>query len=277
MQFHLTTQPSRAKVLQYFQSLQSFNVPPSAHTYKLLLDAYATLPPLDLPTMSKVFAALCADPNVDVQGTHWSSLIAAYGVYGNDLPKAMEIFESIPSHPSTRRRKGRRGQAPSASPLTEPVVWEAILNVLAQRGTLEQITTLLQRMQQHGPHSTAYVNNVLITGYSRLERVDLAREVFESMGDSVQGVAAPNNHPTLLTSSGHVKPSTVTERPTNIVYREPSTYDAMIRAELKAGERGRAEDILKRMGERMYPVAVYMKSRAILDEYIVSPLPQVSW
>jgi pentatricopeptide repeat protein len=283
MQFHLTTQPSRSRVLHYFNSLQRFGIPPSAHTYKLLLDSYATLPPPDLPAMQTVFTALCADPTVDVQGTHWASLVSAYGIFGNDLKKAVQVFDAIATHPTTTRRKVKGGRDKfnsSSSPLTEPVLWESILNVLAQRGSLAELDEMRQRMAKSGPQATAYVNNVLIAGYSRLNRIELAREVFESMGDSVMGVAAPNNHPTLLTSSGHVKPSTVTKSPTGVVYREPSTYEAMVRAEIAAGEKDRAEAVLKRMEERMYPLAVFMRARAILDDQIVShpyPLSQGSW
>jgi pentatricopeptide repeat protein len=55
------------------------------------------------------------------------------------------------------------------------------------------------------------------------------------------------------------------------VFREPSTYEAMIRAELAAGNREDAEAVLRRMEERRYPVAVWMKARAIIDDAIVNP------
>lgn len=258
MQFHLTTQPSRERVLHYFNLLRTFRVPPSAHTYKLLLDAYAVLQPIDLPAMERVFNDICGDSEVRVQGTHWASLISAYGISGNDLDKALQLFESIPSHP--RARVDLR---------SEPVVWEAVLNVVAQKGSVEQMEAIRNRMIQLGARSTAYVHNVLITGYARAGLAEKAREVFASMGDSVTGVAAPNNHPQLLTSSGHVKPSTVTDRPTEIVYREPSTYESMIRAELSVGDVGAAEAVLERMGERRYPAAVFMRARHILDDYLV--------
>lgn len=253
MQFHLQTRPSRARVLHYYDSMRSAGVRPSAHTYKLLLDAYGTLSPTDLTAMNRVFGELCADRKVPVQGTHWASLIMADGMAG-EVTKALSVFDSIPSHPSTK------------SSMPEPVVWEAILNVLGQKGTLEQLETMRARLDASGVRPTAYVCNVLISGYAKHGQIERAREVFESMADSVTGVAAPNNHPALLTSSGHVKPASTTQ--TDKVFREPSTYEAMVRAELLAGERARAEAVLSRMEERRYPVAVWMKARAILDEQI---------
>ncbi|RSH87669.1 uncharacterized protein EHS24_000183 [Apiotrichum porosum] len=258
MQFHLQTRPSRDRVLYYYEAMRNAGVRPSAHTYKLLLDAYGTLPTVDLAAMERVFGDLCADRHVAVQGTHWASLITAYGLHSGDVERALEVFEGIAKHPSTK---------PGSAP--EPVVWEAILNVLGQRGTLEQLDAFRTRMTAQGARSTAYVCNVLIAGYARHSQFHRAREVFESMADSLTGVAAPNNHPALLTSSGHAKPSAVTVEPTNVVYREPSTYEAMVRAELKAEDRTAAEDVLRRMQDRRYPVAVWMKARAILDEVVL--------
>lgn len=259
MQFHLTTQPSRERVLHYYNLLTEKNVAPSAHTYKLLLDAWAVLPPTNLAAMNKVFDALRNDRHVQVQGTHWASIISAYGIYGDNMEQALAIFHSIPSD----RRHG-------VDLRQEPVVWEAILNVVAQKGTVEDMDNIHQQMLSVGAKATAYVYNVLIAGYARAGLIERAREVFASMGDSITGVAAPNNHPQLLTSSGHVKPSTVTSAPTGVVYREPSTYESMIRSELSMGNKEAAEAVLALMQERRYPVAVFMKAKSLLDDYAVS-------
>ncbi|OWZ53890.1 pentatricopeptide repeat protein [Cryptococcus neoformans 125.91] len=248
MQFYLQTQPNRERFLYYYGALQRARVPPSAHTYKLLLDAYATLPPIDIPTMELVFSHLIADKSVRVQGTHWASLISAYGIHAGDVKKAEEVFNKIPA-------KGGDYEA---------VVWEAWLNVLSQQGTIEQLEEARTRMLESGVQPTAYVYNVLINGYARAGNIGRAREVFESMGDSITGVAAPNNHPVLLTSSGHAKPSTQATT-TGVVYREPSTYEAMIRAEVTCGDQQRAAEVLQRMEERGYPMAVYMRGKAALE------------
>ena len=254
MQFYLQTRPNREKVLHYYSALVNSGVPPSAHTYKLLLDAYHTLPPLDLTSMERTFADLCSDRNVRVQGTHWASLITAYGISAGNVDKALEVFEVIPTHPTTLKNR--------QTPMDEPVVWEAVLNVLATRGTVEQMESMRSRMINSGVRPTAYVYNVLISGYARHGQIEAARDVFESMGDTYQGVSAPNNHPTLHTSGGHPKPSSTAGEG---VYREPSTYESMIRAEMHVGDFGRAQEVLGRMEERGYPVAVYLKARALVE------------
>jgi pentatricopeptide repeat protein len=243
MQFYLQTRPSRDKVLYYYTALRQSGVQPSVHTYKLLLDAYHTISPIDLTSMERTFAELCADRSLQVQGTHWASLITAYGLSNGDVEKALEVFDLIATHPSN-----------TTNALSEPVVWEAILNVLASKGTLEQMESMRERMEG-SVKPTAYVYNVLISGYARHSSIEKARGVFESMYDTHTGVSAPNNHPT--------QGSQTVEG----VYREPSTYETMIRAELSTGSREAAEGIIRRMEERGYPAAVYFKARALLDGY----------
>lgn len=178
MQMHLQTQPSRELVLHYYNQMIQANVSPSAHTYKLLLDAYGTLEPIDLDAMQKVFDNLCKDRRVDVQGTHWASLIHAYGTVAAQPDKAIEIFESIASHPASQSKD------------IEPVCWEAILGVLASAKMADRMEEYVTRMQQQRVRSTAYINNMLIRGYAAVGKLDKSRELFESMQDAVMGKSA---------------------------------------------------------------------------------------
>jgi pentatricopeptide repeat protein len=177
MQLHLTTQPSRDLVLHYYNQMVQRGVAPSAHTYKLLLDAFGTLDPIDLPAMERVFANLCAEPNLAVQGTHWTSLIHAYGVIAGDVERAQEIFDSIATHPSL-----------PVNGKIDPICWEAILSVFATHKLVDKMEEYWQKMQAEGIRGTAYINNMLIKGYANVGRIEDARKVFESMGDQVTGM-----------------------------------------------------------------------------------------
>lgn len=245
IQLYVQTTPNREKALHYYGMLRAAGVPPSAHTYKLLLDLHVTLAPFDLAAAQRVFDEIKADPSVPVQGSHFASLITGHGIYAEDMPTALAIFDSVPSD------------------MREAVVWEAILNVIAHRGTLPQLIQMRERMETENVRPTAYIYNVLITGYSRGGDMEMARSLFESMGDSISGVAAPNNHPVLHTSTGLPKPSTISD--VDQVFREPSTYEAMIRAEMKTGNVVGAQDILARMEQRGYPWAVVARVRALLE------------
>lgn len=252
MQLHLQSQPSRELVLHYYNQMIQAGVLPSAHTYKLLLDAYGTLLPVDLAAVHKVFDNLCNDRAVKVQGTHWASLIHAFGGVSGNVEEAVKTFESISTHPTT---------PPGAR--IEPVCWESLFNVFAMHGRLDLLEQYRNRMAEIGVRPTAYCNNMLIKGYAAAGQIDKCREVFDSMSDSLMGVAAPNNHPTLLTSSGQAKPTTTAN--TDITFREPSTYEAMIRAELACGDRSAARELCDKMEGRIYPLAVTSRIRAILD------------
>jgi pentatricopeptide repeat protein len=176
MQLHLTTKPSRDLVLHYYDQMVQHGVAPSAHTYKLLLDAFGTLSPIDLPAMDQVFANLSRDARVALQGTHWTSRIHAYGVITGDVQRAEEIFNEISSHPSF-----------PANGKIEPVCWEAILSVFAQHKMIDKMEEYAARMQADGVRGTAYINNMLIKGYAIVGRIEDARRVFDSMSDSVTG------------------------------------------------------------------------------------------
>jgi len=113
---------------------------------------------------------------------------------------------------------------------------------------------------------TAYIANFVIKGYAALGDMERAREVFESLEDPPTGVAAAHNH------ASHEGESSTPVDPNLPVYREPSTWEAMVRAELGAGERDRASELLERMNNRMFPPAVVLRIRGIVrgDEPIVS-------
>ncbi len=217
MQLHLTTEPSRELVLHYYNQMVQRGVPPSAHTYKLLLDAYGTLDPIDLDAMERIFDNLSADSNLSVGSTHWASLINAYGSVAGRVDRAKEIFDSIATHASAI---GTHPSAPATGKI-DAICWEAILSVFASHKMIDQMEEYSRKMQASGVRGTAYTQNMLIKGYGLVGRIEDARKVFEAMSDGVTGVAAPNNHPALLTSSGQVKPTTSAE--TEVIFREPST------------------------------------------------------
>jgi pentatricopeptide repeat protein len=176
MQLHLQTHPSRELVLHYYNQMVQAEVAPSAHTYKLLLDAYGNLPPVDLPAMQQVFENLCNDSRVAVAGTHWASMIHAAGISAGDAKKACEIFDSIATHRSSQYLK-----------TIEPVCWEALMHVLAEHKMIDEMDAYRGKMTEQDAKPTAYVNNMLIKGYANVGLIEKSRAIFESMSDSGTG------------------------------------------------------------------------------------------
>lgn len=146
IQFYVTSQPDREKALYYFDKLLRAKVEPTAHTYKLLLDAYGTIAPPDLASVRDVFERLVQEPTIQVTGTHWASLIHANGITAGDHARAIEIFDSIADHPSSKRSK-----------ITMPdvICYEAMFNVLHSQNRTDLIDGFLQRMQAQFVRPTA--------------------------------------------------------------------------------------------------------------------------
>ncbi|KAG6884802.1 hypothetical protein C0993_008166 [Termitomyces sp. T159_Od127] len=226
MQIYTTIKPDRARALYYYQEMQKAGISPTAHTYKLLLDVYGALEPVDISEMSRIFDELKANKKVAVQGTHYAAMINAYGCVVKDLNQAIKIFTQIHDIPR------------------DAVVYEALFSAFTVHRRADLIRQYLNQMHLEGVHMTAYIANCLIKTYSLLDDMEEARKLFESLQDPPEGVAAPNNH------APH-SPETVSAIDPNApVYREPSTWEAMVRAELGSGNRDGALALLERLKAR---------------------------
>lgn len=284
IQFYTYTKPDRSKALFYFHKLQERKVAPTAHTYKLLLDVYGTVEPVDVAGMEHVFGQLIADGRTAVQGNHWASIITAHGVHRFDLDKALEIFEDIPSHVSSRAPR----QDKSRARLPDAVTYEALLNVLLAHDRTDLMQAYIERMRKSGIHPTAYVANLMIKGLAAQQcggdaeaqrhALEQARAFFEEMSDPPMGVAAVGNHPPnhrhhangVHTPGSDAVATDSTEGSGGTygfqgVLREPSTFETMIRVELSHGNAQKARDLVERMKHRGYPPALISKAYALLD------------
>lgn len=276
IQYYVHSAQNRDKALEYYEKMQQAGVRPSAHTYKLLLDAWGTIEPVQPERQQAVFVRLSADRLVGVQGTHWASLIHTHGVVLKDLDRALEIFESI----ADRGPAAPRGPAKASSTVPDAVVYEALFAVFVAQGRTDLMPTYLSRMVAQGILPTAYIANLLIKGYAQDGPLGLAeaRRLFDAMGDPPAGVAAAGNH--LPRHQGAGALGARRERPASrhpepavdranvlgtLVNREPSTYEAMIKAELAYGHTDRATAILERMRARAFPAALLHRAQALFD------------
>lgn len=135
--------------------------------------------------MEKTFLELVADRNVSVQGTHWAALINAWGCVQKDLDQVLSVFDSIATHSTTN---------PRGAPMPDAVVYEALINSLVTLRRMDLAPEYLERLQASGVHMTAYIANLLIKGYASAGEIERSREIFESLQDPQEGVAAPHNH-----------------------------------------------------------------------------------
>lgn len=129
----------------------------------------------------------------------------------------------------------------------------ALLNVFVENQRQDLIPKLLESIKASNIHQTAYISNLLIRGYASSGDMSKSREVFEAMVDPPMGAAANGNHPNDLDSIDSA-----------VVFREPSTWTEMIKAELEAKSVTNAKKLISRMEERMYPLAVTSKIASLI-------------
>ncbi|KAM0788867.1 hypothetical protein ACM66B_002952 [Microbotryomycetes sp. NB124-2] len=262
IQFYVSTKPDRERALHYYNQLVAARVQPTSHTYKLLLDAYGSIGEPDLKSLENVFKTLCQDRSVDVAGVHWASIINAYGVVAKDLDRAINIFQSIEQHPTTAKARAN---------LPDAVVYESLLNALLANKRADLCMQYVAEMDRRGIRKTAYVANCVIKAHAALGDMESARNAFESMADPPTGVAAAGNHPVDRhpKHQHHVPTSLPASAP---VYREPSTWETMIRAELAANEGKKAIKLMQRVEQRGFPEAVVRRIRALLTQEGYEPI-----
>ncbi|KAJ6571894.1 hypothetical protein B0H19DRAFT_1131799 [Mycena capillaripes] len=247
MQLYTTTKPNRERALFFYNQLRAAKIAPTAYTYKLLMDAYGRIEPVDIGTMEQIWQALRDDPSVEIQGNHFATLLNAYGCVQRDLEKAIAVFNSIPGFPR--------------APPRDALVFEALVNTLVAHRRTDLMPEYVAMMQSEGVHMTAYIANFLIKGYADVGDMEQARMIFEGLVDPPSGVAAVHNH------APHEPGTSPVVDPMEPVYREPSTWEVMVRAELGSGNRDNATALLERLQARCYPEAVYNRISGILIDH----------
>ncbi|CED84883.1 FOG: PPR repeat [Phaffia rhodozyma] len=279
MQYFITSHPDRERVLYYYDELLKANISPTSHTYNLLMQAYGSIEPVDLRAMHKVFEALIQAPTADarLEGIHWATLINCHGNVNRDLDTALEIFDSITQRTANAPTFGKR-QSPV---LPDAVCWEALFNAVLMHKRFDVLEKYLDRMIANGAKTTTYIQNVLIKGFASENQIERARAIFERMQDPAMGMCFLAFHVFLIPSlSGfEARPGSPwilligtmigiaansTEVPAGVVYRMPSTYETMVRAELGFGERHRAVELCERMEARLFPPSVMTHVRSLI-------------
>lgn len=213
MQFYVRQQPNRERVMEYFSELRRRQIKPSPHTYKLLMEAYASMTPYDMPTAHRMLAEMERRDRIRPQATHYATLIYAYGTLQRDVQSADRVF----------------GEMIKSQVTPDEAVYQAMLDTLISNDCLDRAELLYQQMLATLVKSTSpYIENLFIRGYGQKGLVEKAEAVFEKMTDD----------------------KTLEDRR---VVREPSTYEEMVRCYMDNKLVAKAKSVLDQMVQRDFP------------------------
>ncbi|KAL1303592.1 hypothetical protein AAFC00_006957 [Neodothiora populina] len=215
MQYFLTTKRDRSKVLSYYERMLSKGIRPTMHTYKLLIDAHATLEPINMAAGEQVLEQMRAAGDYP-EAVHFASLIHAKGCVQHDMEGARALFDSVLA--DTRIR-------------LQPCLYQALFESLVANHQVGDAGRYLADMAKRRVEMTPYIANALIHGWTLEKDISRAEQAYARV---------------------------------SLVHREPSTYEAMIRAYLAVQDRDGAAQVAKEALSRGYPAAVSTKIAELL-------------
>ncbi|ORX55766.1 TPR-like protein, partial [Hesseltinella vesiculosa] len=225
MQFYVRQHPSRESVLDYFAEMRRRHIKPSPHTYKLLIEAYSTMMPYDMPTAHRMLGEMTRRDHIRPQATHFAALIYAYGTLQRDVQSADRVYDEMLKL--------------NLSP--DEAVYQAMLDTLISNDHMDRAQLLYRDMVcSIDKTSSPYIENLFIRGYGCQGQLDCAQAIFDAMLD----LANPEAKSVADWIQGIV------------VVREPSTYEAMVKAYQDNHQPDRAKAILQQMLDRDFPEKV---------------------
>ncbi|KAL9554927.1 hypothetical protein MBANPS3_002584 [Mucor bainieri] len=219
MQFYVRQHPNRERVLEYFSELRRRHIKPSPHSYKLLMEAYTHIAPYDMPMAHKLLSDMTRCDRLRPQATHYATLIYSYGILQRDVQSAERVFIEMKKsniHP-------------------DEAVYQAMIDTLISNDALEKAEVVyyqeMQKDTQLQKSGSPYIENLFIRGYGEKSQLEKAEKIFDAMSDDK--------------TQHHV-----------CVIREPSTFEAMIRAYLLNDQLDMAKRVLDKMVKRDFPPKV---------------------
>jgi len=165
IQFFITTKRDRSKVLAYYNRLLARGIAPTAHTYKLLIEAYATLDEPDMAAAEGILEKIAAS-GLPVESGHHAALIHAKGCVLHDIPAAVAHFEKVVEE----------GSIPPDSTL-----YQALLECYVANRRVSETPFWVEDMASRRIQMTPYIANSLIHGWATERNIDMARQIYESL------------------------------------------------------------------------------------------------
>ena len=166
IQYFLHTKRDRQKVLAYVERMKAQQIKPTSHTFKLLIEAHASLEPVDLEAGAKVLRDMQA-AGVKPEAVHYGSLIHARGCVLHDMAGARDLFDSVLSGGTIRPTDN---------------LYQNLFEAMVANHQVAQTRDVLLDMARRNVEMTPYIANTLIHGWAADGNIAEAKSVYTSLG-----------------------------------------------------------------------------------------------
>ena len=165
MQFFLTTKRDRVKVLSYYDMMKAKNIQPTMHTYKLLIDTYATLEPIDMGAAEALLETIRRAGH-QPEAVHYASLIHAKGCVLHDMAQARKLFDDVLDHGTVQ---------------PQACLYQALFEAMVANHQVADTKEILDGMAARRVELTPYIANTLIHGWAIEKDIVKCKAVYDGL------------------------------------------------------------------------------------------------
>ncbi|KAI1177023.1 hypothetical protein F4777DRAFT_232857 [Nemania sp. FL0916] len=166
MQFFVDIRYDKPKVLAYYERMKARGIAPTAHTFKLLMDAHGTLEPVNMTAAEAVLDLIRASGQRP-EPVHYAALIHARGCTAHDMDGAQKVFNSVMKDPSIP---------------ANACLFQAYLEAMVANHLVADTEPVLAQMKQRHVELTPYIANTLIHGWIGQKNIMKAAAIYHSLG-----------------------------------------------------------------------------------------------
>jgi len=175
LQFYVQTKQNRPEALRFYEKMRAQLLIPSAHTYKLLIDVYAKLEPVDLVAAENILSLITSDRQRPTSA-HYAALIHAHGCVKQDLETAKTWFYKVIS-PDFKNRVP-----------PDEALYQALIEAYVANHKVADCNEIFRHMRANDVKLTVYMANHLIHGWTIAGNLEEARKVFDSLAAEKNGL-----------------------------------------------------------------------------------------
>lgn len=174
LEYYVHTKRDRDSALDIVSRIQSLGMVPSGYTYKLLIEAYGTIEPVNVTAANKVLIQIAAD-GVSISTQHFAALIFSLGVVLRNTGAALQFYFEVL----------RSGQV-----RPDKYIFQALLESYVYNNEVRATKDVLNYMVTHGVDLDVHMADVLIRGWATADMTK-ATNLFQHV--LAEGMAQPSS------------------------------------------------------------------------------------